>query len=171
MVTVHGTMSHQQGMRRRLAILILLMAGGLGACASPDTDAGVGAQPTPPVTAAPPHRPTTTAALPRPVRKPTPPGEKIDPNRIIGLNESGAEGWLGQPTERKDAPPATIWRYVRPDCEVDVYFYLDLQQRIMRALHYEVRGNDGEQRSDRCVEQLVSERHEGDGGAVADPPR
>jgi hypothetical protein len=171
MVTVHGTMSHQQGMRRRLAISILLMAGGLCACASPGTDADAAKQPATPVTVAAPQRPAVTAALPRPVRKPTPPGEKIDPNRIIGLNEGGVEEWLGEPTERKDAPPATIWRYVRRDCEVDVYFYLDLQQRIMRALHYEVRGNDGEQRPDRCVEQLVTERHEGDGGAVADPPR
>jgi hypothetical protein len=136
--------------------------------------------PPPPVVEAPKRAPPV-AAVPRPVRKPIPPGESpdnsdsareaqpTDPSHIIGLTESEASAWLGEPTTRQDAASGTIWRYVRPSCEIEVYFYLNLQQRIMRALHYEVRGNDGEQRSDRCFQQLVSERHEGDG--VPDTPR
>jgi hypothetical protein len=178
--------AHQQRMRRRLAAFILMVAGGLSACASPETGAASDKPAaTPPATTNPSGRaPSAIAALPRPTRKPTPPEEPsdtaapprdtqvIDPGRVIGLNEGDAEEWLGEPTERKDAPPATIWRYVRQDCEVEIYFYLDLQQRIMRALHYEVRGNDSQQqRSERCFQQLVSERRERDGGAIADPAR
>jgi hypothetical protein len=177
--------AHQQRMRRRLVALVLVVAGGVSACTSPETGAVTGGPAaTSPETAAPPRRaPPAIAALPRPTRKPTPPGEPsdaastppdtpaIDPDHVIGLKEGDTEEWLGAPTERKDASPATIWRYVRQDCEVDIYFYLDLQQRIMRALHYEVRGNDSEQRSERCFQRLVSERHERDGGTVAGPAR
>jgi hypothetical protein len=176
--------AYQQRLRRRLAAFILMAASGLSACAFPNLGA-TSDKPsaTSPVTTGPFSRaPPATAALPRPTRKPTPPGEPsdaapprdtpmIDPDRVIGLKEGDTEEWLGEPTERKDAPPATIWRYVTQDCEVEIYFYLDLQQRIMRALHYEVRGNDSEQRSERCFQQLVSERHERDGGAVANPAR
>jgi hypothetical protein len=177
--------AHQQRMRRRLAASILLVAGAVSACTFPETSENADKLTPPPVTAAAPRRaPPPTSSLPRPIRKPTPPGAPsedalsrnapvVDPAHVIGLKEADAQEWLGEPTERKDAPPATIWRYVGQSCEIDVYFYLDLQQRIMRALHYEVRGNDsgGEQRPERCFQQLVSERRERDGGAVADPAR
>jgi hypothetical protein len=173
--------AHQQRMRRSLAALIILAGTGLGGC----TLFGTGAAPEPPAPPPPvvealPKRPPPVA-VPRPVRKPLPPGESpdssdptreaqpTDPDHVIGLTEGEATAWLGEPTTRQDAASGTIWRYVRPSCEVEIYFYLNLQQRIMRALHYEVRGNDGEQRSDRCFQQLVSERREGDG--VTDPAR
>jgi hypothetical protein len=174
--------AHQQRMRRCLAASLLVVAGGLGACTSLGSgdESGKPATPPPAATAPAQRPPPMVAALPRPTRKPPAPDEAavppretpaIDPQHVIGLKQGDAEEWLGEPTERKDAPPATIWRYVSRDCEVDIYFYLDLQQRIMRALHYEVRGNDsGRQRSERCFQQLV-ERREHDGGAVANPAR
>jgi hypothetical protein len=175
--------AQQRRMRRNLAACFILTACALSGCAL-FTDKGDKTPAPPPEAAvAPPHRTPPANATPRPARKPTPPGEPdeataqreaaaIDPDRVIGMNEADTQQWLGEPTERKDAPPATIWRYASRDCEVEIYFYLDLQQRIMRALHYEVRGTDsGEQRPERCFQQLVSEHREHDDGAVADPPR
>jgi hypothetical protein len=87
------------------------------------------------------------------------PSETVDPARVIGLDQAGTADWLGEPSQRTEAPPATIWRYLSRECEIDIYFYLDMQHRIMRALHYEVRSNDiVERRPERCFQQLVDER-------------
>ena len=100
--------------------------------------------------------------------------ETVDPERVIGLGEIDTAGWLGPPTLQSEAAPATIWRYTSRDCEIDLYFYLDLQNRVMRALHYEVRSNDFvERRSERCFQQLVDERRQrqGSGSSAAYHPR
>jgi hypothetical protein len=124
---------------------------------------------------------------PRPAHKPAPPApetgsteptetgpaeptETVDPTRVIGLDRAGTADWLGEPSQRTEAPPATIWRYVSRDCEIDVYFYLDMQNRIMRALHYEVRSNDiVERRPQQCFQQLVDEHQRGSNSASYRP--
>jgi hypothetical protein len=123
-----------------------------------------------------------TPPPPRPVRKPAAPApavpseaappadveSPVDPEHVIGLGELEAEDWLGQPEQRTEAPPATIWHYASRDCEVDVYFYLDLQHRVMRVLHYEVRSNDiVERRPERCFQQLVDEHRQREGKSTA----
>ncbi len=128
--------------------------------------------------------------LPRPVRKPSapvtavpgataptstgpgaPPGsrdvtsslpvEAADPEKLIGMSQLEAASLLGEPTQRADAAPATVWRYARPRCELDLYFYLDLQSQVLRVLHYEVKGDEPtDTRRGRCFEQLVAEHRE-----------
>lgn len=130
-------------------------------------------EPGPPPAAAEPVPPPTAASVPPPlpIRKPPAPvaalnyvplpaaTERIDPEHIIGMSQNEAAAWLGEPAQRAEAAPATIWRYAAPNCEVDLYFYLDLQSKVTRVLHYEVRSNDGaERRRERCFEQLVAER-------------
>jgi hypothetical protein len=130
--------------------------------------------PQPPVAVAKPVAP------PRPIRKPSPPplqqpgspsateGEPVDPEHLIGLDQRDAESWLGSPDQRTDAPPGTIWRYLSKDCQVDVYFYLDLQKGVMRALTYEVRSEDiVERRSERCFQQLVGEHRQRESNAAS----
>jgi len=138
-----------------------------------------GEQPTPPPVAEPSPQPAIAAIRPpvppRPARKPNPPAvqqpagrppvesEPIDPERLIGLDQRDAEDWLGTPNQRSDAPPGTIWHYLSKDCQVDVYFYLDLQKGVMRALNYEVRSEDiVERRPERCFQQLVGEHRQRD---------
>lgn len=92
----------------------------------------------------------------------------MDPERLIGLDQRDAESWLGPPDQRTDAPPGTIWRYLSKDCQVDVYFYLDLQKGVMRALTYEVRSEDiVERRSERCFQQLVGEHRQRESNAAS----
>jgi hypothetical protein len=162
---------------RRLETAILAMALGLSSCAY-FTEGGE-----PPIVPAPAPVPVIASpspAPPRPARKPVPPpmpptdqspaatGEPVDPERLIGLDESDAANWLGEPNQRTDAPPATIWRYLSKDCQIDVYFYLDLQRGVMRALHYEVRSEDiVERRPERCFQQLVGERRQRDSASAA----
>jgi hypothetical protein len=174
------TEARESGQLARVASL--MVAAWLAGCAvAPEQVA------TPPVVARP-AEPQTTALPPpppRPIRKPAPPPasapgasvtpddrspepvappQPVDPERVIGLDETGAATWLGEPSQKSEAAPATIWRYQSRDCEVDIYFYLDLQNRVMRALHYEVRSNDiVDRRSERCFQQLVDERREREG--------
>jgi hypothetical protein len=152
-----------------LEMAIFGAAFGLGSCALL-SDSGVETPQVPPPTAeAPPVDATPAPPPPRPAHKPAPPApaigpttepsEKVDPARVIGLDQEEIADWLGEPSQHTEAPPATIWRYLSRECEIDVYFYLDMQHRIMRALHYEVRSNDiVERRPERCFQQLVDER-------------
>ena len=162
---------------------ILLGSFGLASCALLEPDAPPPAEevaqqepppapiePPPPRPAKKPAPPVTVARLsPGTTDQPPPP---VDPDHIKGLDEAAATAWLGEPAAKTEAPPATIWRFASRDCEVDVYFYLDLQNRVMRALHYEVRGNDSaERRPERCFQQLVDEHRQRDGSTTAYSPR
>jgi hypothetical protein len=94
-------------------------------------------------------------------------------DRLIGLDQTHLTEVLGEPVKRAEAPPATIWRYYGQACELDVYFYFDLQSRAMRALHYEVRSHESrEQPAQQCYDELVRERRAGaEPAASTDRPR
>jgi hypothetical protein len=172
-------MTVASGIRRRApAMLASCLALMLAACAL--------FQPPPPPPLPPPAAPEASERLPPPPRrKPRPPtvvarlaapgaeGERVGLDRLIGLDQPQVADMLGEPESRAEAPPATIWRYAGAGCEVDVYFYLDLQSQAMRALHYEVRSHDPPERSQqRCYDALRSERRaHGDDASGSDRPR
>jgi hypothetical protein len=162
-----------------IGALILCFA--LVACAKPTPpDATATQQPTPVQAEIAPPPP------PRPPRKPPVPQtplevakvEPVDippptPEQLIGLNQPETQALLGDPDQRAEAAPATIWRYTGRNCEIEIYFYLDLKSQVMRALHYEVRSHDPpEPARNRCFADLIAE-HKGDPDhpASADPPR
>jgi hypothetical protein len=117
-----------------------------------ETSPGVAASPGP----APSPAPQQLTALPPPAPA-LPPAGNLD--RLIGLDQPHVAGILGSPRSRAESPPATIWRFGGANCDLDVYFYLDLQSQAMRALHYEVRSHDApDQSAQRCYETLVNER-------------
>jgi hypothetical protein len=128
---------------------------------TPDQEvAAVSTLPPPPPRKPPPPAPAVIA--PVPVRLPEPaapvaPASGFD--RLIGLDQPRLTALLGEPRQRAEAPPATIWRYLGQACELDVYFYFDLQSQAMRALHYEIRSHESrEQPAQQCYDELVSER-------------
>lgn len=124
------------------------------------------APPPPPRPARKPEPPRIAALEPAAPAPPAPaPHETFD--RLEGLDETATAELLGPPAQRAESPPATIWRYLTRDCELDVYFYLDLQTKEMRALHYEVRSHDGADRPDQqCYDQFVAERRTGAVGST-----
>jgi hypothetical protein len=125
----------------------------------------------PPAEASPPPAPEATLP-PRPVRKPapstlaalSPPTTSTDDpaqvfSHLTGLDQNQTLATLGEPQQRAEAPPAVLWRYTSSACELDLYFYLDLQSQEMRVLHYELRENDGSDRTgQKCYAELVSAR-------------
>jgi hypothetical protein len=152
-----------------------------------------------PPPAAPPPEPLVTPAAvtrlpPPPPRKPAPPPgpnlarlpppSETEPEspppaptgsfeQLVGLDQPHVAALLGDPNTRADAPPATIWRYGDTMCDVDIYFYLDLQSQTMRALHYEIRDHDLSERSDqRCYDALAGEqRAHAESAGGSDRPR
>ncbi len=116
--------------------------------------------PPPPPPRKPPPPMPGLARLPEPSEPDrTPPGGF---DRLIGLDQPHLTALLGEPRQRAEAPPATIWRYFGQACELDVYFYFDLQSQAMRARHYEIRSHDSrEQPAQQCYDELVSERRAG----------
>jgi hypothetical protein len=117
----------------------------------------------------PPPPPQQLTALP----PPSVPSNAGNLDRLIGLDQSHVAGILGAPRSRAESPPATIWRFGGTNCDLDVYFYLDLQSQAMRALHYEVRSHDApDQSAQRCYEALVNERRaNAEPAAGSDSPR
>ena len=163
-------------MRRRLAALaassaLLLIAG----CEqfpfpnpfAPGQQEAVNTLPPPPPRKPPPPAPTAVAPVPVRLPEPTTPAAPASGfDRLIGLDQPRLTALLGEPRQRAEAPPATIWRYLGQACELDVYFYFDLQSQAMRALHYEIRSHESrEQPAQQCYDELVSERR-----ARAEPP-
>ena len=106
------------------------------------------------------------APAPAPVRSPL----KLKAENLIGLDQPSTVALLGQPSERKEAAPATIWRYTGRNCELEIYFYLDLKSRILRALHYEVKTHEAaEPVGNQCFADLLAQ-HEADPGSGSSPP-
>jgi hypothetical protein len=127
---------------------------------------------TPP--AAMPLPPPPEPAAPRLTALTPPPAPSAgDFDRLIGLDQSHVSDILGSPRSRAESPPATIWRFGDANCDLDVYFYLDLQSQAMRALHYEVRSHDApDQSAQRCYETLVNEwRANPEPASSSDSPR
>lgn len=145
----------------------------------------------PPAAPGPPVATAVTRLPPPPPRKPSPPSlARLPPatvpqpepapavetgsfEQLVGLDQPHVAALLGEPETRADAPPASIWRYAGATCDVDIYFYLDLQSQTMRALHYEVRSHDlSDQPAQRCYDVLARERRaRAESAAGSDRPR
>lgn len=120
---------------------------------APSTDAGAAAE------IAPSAAPTEIAkGEPPPPRAPL----KLKAESLIGLDQPSTTALLGEPTERSEAAPATIWRYTSRSCQLEIYFYLDLKSQVMRALHYEVKTHEAaEPARSQCFADLLAQ-HETD---------
>jgi hypothetical protein len=104
--------------------------------------------------ALPPPAPGAPSTFPRSAGPPLP-----QTSELIGLDQPTATRLFGPATERSEAPPATVWRYKSPTCELDLFFYLDLHSGRMRTLHYKFKGDgaDTARRKD-CLQSLLAAR-------------
>ncbi|HEV2303576.1 MAG TPA: hypothetical protein VGR91_18585, partial [Stellaceae bacterium] len=95
--------------------------------------------------------------VPRPGEKPQPPPRLPSPQNLVGLEERDAVRLFGAPGERSEASPATVWRYKTDNCELDLYFYLDLKSGRMRALRYTFAGDAADQTSQQDCLRAIAE--------------
>jgi hypothetical protein len=167
-------MAGAAGKAGRTAAMLVVAGMALSACAQsvPPVIAVAtppGAVPPPlPQAKPPPPAPATAVATLTP---PMPPARDAFAD-LHGLDQDETVALLGEPAQRTEAPPAIMWRYQSRHCQLDVYFYLDLESREMRVLHYEVRdehaGAEPAQR--QCYRELVTDRR-GDPAGRADRAR
>jgi len=76
---------------------------------------------------------------------------------LIGLDQPAATRLFGTAAERSDEPPATIWRYKTANCELDLFFYLDLRSGRMRTLNYAFKGDATDAaRRRNCLRDLAA---------------
>jgi hypothetical protein len=87
---------------------------------------------------------------------PPPPPHPPSASQLIGLDQPAAKRLLGAATEQTEAPPATVWRYRSPICELELFFYLDLRSGKMRTLHYAFKDDPGG--GEDCLRSLVVAR-------------
>ena len=85
-----------------------------------------------------------------------PPPPPPSTSQLVELDQPGATRLFGAATEQAEAPPATVWRYRSPTCELDLFFYLDLRSGKMRTLHYAFKDDQGG--SEDCLRSLVAAR-------------
>jgi len=129
---------------------------------SPEAETPPAPEVAPPV--APPEQ--VVKAEPPPAHAPL----KLKPDNLIGLDQPSTTALLGAPAERSEAPPATIWRYTSPSCQLEIYFYLDLKSQVMRALHYEVKPYEAaEPARSQCFADLLAQ-HETNPSPSSGPP-
>jgi hypothetical protein len=76
---------------------------------------------------------------------------------LTGLDQPAATRLFGIAAERREEPPATIWRYKTAKCELDLFFYLDLRSGRLRTLHYAFRGDTADSaRRQNCLNDLAA---------------
>jgi hypothetical protein len=98
-------------------------------------------------------------AAPAPENAPAPAPTAPQTSELIGLDQSAATRLFGPATERSEEPPATIWRYRSTNCELDLFFYLDLRSGQMRTLHYALKNDTADTaRGQDCLRSLVAAR-------------
>jgi hypothetical protein len=140
-------------------------------------------------TGAPPEAPATAPApsvahdVPLPIRKPTPPlqaalpsptttpaAPAIEPARLEQMTPEQTTDLLGEPTYRSERGSGIVWSYVRPGCELDLVFFMNVQTKVSRVLDYDLRAGDGSDRSrQRCLDQLALERQSRGSGSSSGP--
>jgi hypothetical protein len=78
---------------------------------------------------------------------------------LIGLDQPAATRLFGPAAERSEDAPATIWRYKTANCELDLFFYLDLRSGRMRTLHFAFRGDATDAaRRQNCLRDLAARK-------------
>jgi hypothetical protein len=104
-------------------------------------------------------QPKPATALPAPENATAPAPSAPETGELIGLDQSAATRLFGAAAERLEEPPATVWRYKNVNCELDLFFYLDLRSGQMRTLHYALKNEavDGVSGQD-CLRSLVAAR-------------
>ncbi|WP_245986970.1 hypothetical protein [Azospirillum thermophilum] len=90
---------------------------------------------------------------------PASPPPKLDPNTLVGLDQSQTRRLLGIPASTEEAPPAKVWRYTKGDCTLKVFFFMDMTStQDFRALSYDMKSSQNVPDHDnRCFAQLVAQ--------------
>ncbi len=167
-VTVFPTVSCDRPSRWTGGRAGLLMAAVMMLAACPGATVPP-APPAAPVLSAPPSV-ATTAARPKPA--PAPPRSPAAEAKsatdtaplLVGLSRDEARTMLGTPASATEEASAIVWRYAENDCQLRLFFFMDVTAHDFRALSYDassshtaVTGPDPDA-SARCLTRLAARK-------------
>ena len=81
----------------------------------------------------------------------------FEPRKFYGMSASGVRTLLGPPQMILEQPPSTVWHYRDARCELDLYFYLDVETGEFRVVTFDLVREDAEQAStaaDHCLNRI-----------------
>jgi hypothetical protein len=78
-------------------------------------------------------------------------------DRLIGLNETEIETFLGPPMLQEDRAPTKLWVFRNRSCTINVTLYPDVETRQFHALSYEVISDvHTAERTRQCIAEFSS---------------
>lgn len=107
-----------------------------------------------------PAGPTAPAAVPTalPDQVASMPPERLEPEALVGLDQTQTTRLLGAPAATEEEAPAKVWRYARGGCTLKVFFFMDMTSQDFRALSYDMTSSHNVPDDDqRCFAHLVAQ--------------
>lgn len=107
-----------------------------------------------------PAAPTPAAAPPSalPDQVASLPTERLEPEALVGLDQTQTTRLLGAPAATEEEAPARVWRYARGGCTLKVFFFMDMTSQDFRALSYDMTSSHNVPDDDqRCFAHLVAQ--------------
>jgi hypothetical protein len=74
---------------------------------------------------------------------------------LLGLDEPGALDLLGPAKATESRGPATVWHYNTPQCELDLFFYMEMRTGRMRTLHYDFKNVSAPAERQSCLAAII----------------
>ncbi len=66
----------------------------------------------------------------------------MTPENLVGLDEAQVTHFLGGATDVRQAPPAVVWEYRTDTCALDLFFYMDVSDKKLRTLAYDLKTSE-----------------------------
>lgn len=86
------------------------------------------------------------------------PTERLEPEALVGLDQTQTTRLLGAPAATEEEAPARVWRYARGGCTLKVFFFMDMTSQDFRALSYDMTSSHNVPDDDqRCFAHLVAQ--------------
>ena len=109
------------------------------------------------------ERPAAPPATARPAPKPEAPTQTtrllLASKFLVGKNEMELQNILGSPRHVRNEPPAMVWRYVGSVCELDVFFYFDIDNQDFRVLAYKFYPDQATPRAESaCIDRIRADK-------------
>ncbi|WP_259781296.1 hypothetical protein [Aestuariispira ectoiniformans] len=108
----------------------------------------------------PPVRPEIAPAKPRKAAPVAPFPTVREAGDLIGKSEAEIYVLLGPASGKREDTTATVLEYQFGKCSLDLFLYMDVENKVFRTLAYDVKGDGRNVRDEDCTAILQGQAHE-----------